>query len=68
MTKYFVLGLALLSATATCAQQTRPLYQDRQASTEARVQDLLGRMTTAEKVGQLSTLLGWEMYQKEGRR
>jgi beta-glucosidase len=68
MTKYLALGLALLSATATWAQQTRPLYQDRQAATEARVQDLLGRMTTAEKVGQLSTLLGWEMYQKDGQR
>lgn len=68
MLKYLALGLGLLSATATCAQPARPLYQNSQAPTEARVQDLLGRMTTAEKVGQLSTLLGWEMYQKEGKR
>ncbi|QKG57764.1 glycoside hydrolase family 3 C-terminal domain-containing protein [Hymenobacter sp. BRD128] len=68
MTKYLALGLGLLSATATCAQQARPLYQNSQAPTEARVQDLLSRMTTAEKVGQLSTLLGWEMYEKQGRR
>jgi beta-glucosidase len=68
MTKYFVLSLSLLGATTTYAQTTKPLYQDRKASTEARVQDLLARMTVEEKVGQLSTLLGWEMYQKDGQR
>jgi beta-glucosidase len=66
MPNYFALGLALLSATAASAQATKPLYQNRTAPTEARVSDLLARMTTEEKVGQLSTLLGWEMYQKEG--
>jgi len=68
MPKYLALGLCLLSITTATAQSKRPLYQNSQAPTEARVQDLLGRMTTAEKVGQLSTLLGWEMYQKEGQR
>jgi beta-glucosidase len=66
MTNYLVLGLCLLGATAARAQSKKPLYQDRQAPTEARVNDLLARMTTEEKVGQLSTLLGWEMYQKDG--
>jgi beta-glucosidase len=68
MTKYLALGLCLLGAPATYAQATKPLYQNRQASTEARVQDLLARMTVEEKVGQLSTLLGWEMYQKDGQK
>jgi beta-glucosidase len=68
MTNYLALGLCLLSATATYAQGSKPLYQDRQAPTEARVKDLLGRMTVEEKVGQLSTLLGWEMYQKQGQK
>ncbi|RZK38938.1 MAG: beta-glucosidase, partial [Hymenobacter sp.] len=68
MPNYLALGLCLLSATATYAQATKPLYQNRQATTEARVQDLLARMTVEEKVGQLSTLLGWEMYQKEGQK
>jgi len=68
MPNYLALGLCLLSVTATCAQGTKPLYQNRQASTEARVKDLLGRMTVEEKVGQLSTLLGWEMYQKDGQK
>ncbi|MBJ6142285.1 glycoside hydrolase family 3 N-terminal domain-containing protein [Hymenobacter sp. BT559] len=68
MPKYLALGLCLLGATATYAQSKKPLYQDRTAATEARVQDLLARMTTEEKVGQLSTLLGWEMYQKDGQK
>jgi beta-glucosidase len=68
MTTYLALGLCLLSATAASAQSAKPLYQNRQAPTEARVNDLLARMTVAEKVGQLSTLLGWEMYQKDGQR
>ena len=68
MMKHLALGLCLLSAPAACAQATRPLYQDRTAPTEARVQDLLARMTLEEKVGQLSTLLGWEMYQKDGQQ
>jgi len=68
MPKYLALGLCLLGATATYAQSKKPLYQDRTAATDARVQDLLARMTTEEKVGQLSTLLGWEMYQKDGQK
>ncbi|MFD1874193.1 glycoside hydrolase family 3 N-terminal domain-containing protein [Hymenobacter bucti] len=68
MPNYLALSLCLLGATATYAQSSKPLYQNRQATTEARVQDLLGRMTVEEKVGQLSTLLGWEMYQKDGQK
>jgi beta-glucosidase len=68
MLKSVTLGLCLLSATATYAQKAKPLYKDSKAPTEARVQDLLGRMTVEEKVGQLSTILGWEMYQKDGKR
>ena len=40
------------------------IYKDSTASIEARVQDLLSRMTVNKKVGQLSTLLGWKMYTK----
>ena len=68
MPNYLALGLCLLGATAAHAQSKKPLYQDRTAPTEARVTDLLARMTTEEKVGQLSTLLGWEMYQKDGAK
>jgi beta-glucosidase len=67
MANRLLLGLCLLATTAT-AQPSRPLYQNPIAPTDARVQDLLARMTVAEKVGQLSTLLGWEMYQKNGQK
>ncbi|HET9504209.1 MAG TPA: glycoside hydrolase family 3 N-terminal domain-containing protein [Hymenobacter sp.] len=67
MVNRLLLGLCLL-ATAATAQPGRPLYQNPTAPTDARVQDLLARMTVEEKVGQLSTLLGWEMYQKKGQK
>lgn len=66
--RLIVLGLSLLRVASVAAQPARPLYQNRTAPTEARVQDLLGRMTEAEKVGQLSILLGWEMHQKQGQQ
>lgn len=44
------------------------MYKNPAAPVESRVQDLLGRMTLEEKVGQLSTLLGWEMYDKQGKQ
>lgn len=43
-------------------------YQDKSAPIDVRVKDLIGRMTTAEKVGQLSKMLGWEMYEKSGNQ
>ncbi|WP_153800772.1 glycoside hydrolase family 3 N-terminal domain-containing protein [Foetidibacter luteolus] len=42
-----------------------PLYKNPSATTDERVADLLGRMTIEEKIGQLSTLLGWDMYDKK---
>lgn len=41
-----------------------PVYKNPNAPTESRVKDLLGRMTLAEKIGQLCCPLGWEMYTK----
>ncbi|AWM31406.1 glycoside hydrolase family 3 N-terminal domain-containing protein [Hymenobacter nivis] len=67
MLKRILFGLSIASAGPALAQPAGPpLYKNAQAPTEARVQDLLGRMTREEKVGQLSTLLGWAMYQKQG--
>ena len=40
-------------------------YKDATLSPYKRSLDLLSRMNTAEKIGQLSTLFGWEMYQKK---
>lgn len=41
-----------------------PVYKRADAPIEERVEDLLERMTTEEKVGQLCRLTGWEMYEK----
>lgn len=43
-----------------------PAYKNPRLSPEARTRDLLARMTTDEKVGQLLCPMGWEMYGKTG--
>lgn len=60
-----ILSLAFVAAvsfsgTVSYAQ----LYKDADAPVEQRVEDLLGRMTLKEKIGQLCCPLGWEMYTK----
>lgn len=42
----------------------QPPYTNPKLPLDARVADLLSRMTVEEKVGQLETPLGWEMYSK----
>ena len=44
-----------------------PVYKQATQPTEARVADLISRMTVEEKVGQLVCPLGWEMYTKTGK-
>ncbi|CAL9669526.1 glycoside hydrolase family 3 N-terminal domain-containing protein [Streptomyces sp. enrichment culture] len=44
---------------------TVPLYRDPAAAVPERVRDLLGRMTVAEKVGQLNQrMYGWHAYER----
>jgi beta-glucosidase len=63
-----VLVALLLQAPLFLLAQKKLLpYKDAKLPVEKRVEDLLGRMTLEEKVGQLSTLLGWEMYDKQGK-
>jgi beta-glucosidase len=56
--------------TLLCPQlQAQQLpYKNSTLPIEKRVSDLLGRMTVEEKVGQLSKLLGWDMYSKSGKK
>lgn len=65
------LRILLLTTMSTwlCPQiQAQQLpFKNNHLTTEQRVRDLLGRMTVDEKVGQLSKLLGWDMYQKKGK-
>ncbi len=43
-------------------------YKNPGLSVEERTSDLLSRMTLEEKVGQLLCPLGWEMYEKQGKK
>ena len=64
--------------TASLSQHTGPLigsksdaqqtlgYKNSKIPVEDRVNDLISRMTVDEKIGQISVLLGWEMYEKSG--
>jgi beta-glucosidase len=53
-----VLALAAGAAGGTWAAASQPLYKDPKAPVEARVEDLLSRMTEAEKIAQLRAI--WE--------
>lgn len=59
-----VVAAVLLSKTIV-AQKT-PDYKNPKLSIEKRTQDLVSRMTTEEKVGQLLCPMGWEMWDKSG--
>lgn len=66
-----VAGIGLCSAqkpASKAAQQAKssaiPAYLNPKLPVDARVTDLLSRMTIEEKVGQLEAPLGWEMYSK----
>lgn len=57
---------ALLLAAGRAGAQERPLYKDPSAAPAARAADLLARMTTEEKFGQLQQLDGlWEGNYRE---
>jgi beta-glucosidase len=49
------------------AQEKNAPYKNSKIPVTERVKDLIGRMTLEEKIGQLSALLGWEMYEKKGK-
>ena len=61
--------ILLAAATAlvvmACGKKA-PLYKDASLSAEERADDLIGRMTVEEKLGQLLCPLGWPMYEKVG--
>jgi len=62
--KRFFPFLLLFIVSGTVFGQNKMVYKDSTATAEARATDLVNRMTLEEKVGQLSTLLGWKMYEK----
>ena len=75
--KHITMACAVLLAMPVMAQKKSstkarkpvalPVYKQATQPTEARVADLISRMTVEEKVGQLVCPLGWEMYTKTGK-
>jgi beta-glucosidase len=55
-TRFVVLGAGLLGAAAATrgGEPAKPIYRDASQPIESRVEDLLGRMTLEEKVGQIN--------------
>ncbi|SFW33608.1 beta-glucosidase [Sinomicrobium oceani] len=62
---WIILLISHFPVTAQKKNSGSPLYKNPSALVEDRVNDLLQHMTIEEKVGQLSTLLGWDMYSKK---
>ena len=54
---------AAVCLLAGCGKKT-PLYKDASRPSDERADDLIGRMTVEEKLGQLLCPLGWPMYEK----
>ena len=57
---FFVAGIMCTS----CSNDGTPLYKDASAPVGKRVEDLLGRMTLEEKVGQMNQFVGLEHIRK----
>ena len=64
MKKLFLAVVFAFSLTTLWAQ--RLPYKDSRLPVNERVNDLLGRMTLAEKVGQLRCTLAWNYYELRG--
>ena len=59
-----ILTLISVFMTASCSNDDNPVYKDASAPVEKRVEDLLGRMTLEEKVGQMNQFVGLEHIRK----
>src|SRR5262249_50814850 len=51
------LAVLLVAAPSAAAAPSGPVYLDSKASVSARVEDLLSRMTLAEKIGQMDQIV-----------
>ena len=60
------IAMLLLSCSLTANAQ-KPIYKDASQPVEARVADLLSRMTLDEKIGQVRCPLGWFIYDKDAK-
>ncbi len=64
--KIVLLACAVAMPVLHSAAQPLLPYKDARLSAAERTRDLLARMTTEEKIGQLLCPLGWEMYAIQG--
>lgn len=64
MLKPFISLAACLTLFACSQSDNQPAYKNADLPTDARVEDLLDRMTVEEKLGQMLCPLGWPMYEK----
>ncbi|MDD4778449.1 MAG: glycoside hydrolase family 3 N-terminal domain-containing protein [Fermentimonas sp.] len=64
MKRLFYLILILFSCLVSQISLSQQTYKDTTRTTEERVADLINRMNTEEKIGQLCFPTGWEMYNK----
>ena len=55
---------AMMALSVNAKMKNKPIYKDAKAPVEARVEDLLGRMTLEEKVGQMNQLVGIEHFKQ----
>lgn len=56
--------VSVIVLVCACSTEIAPVYKDASQPVEARVKDLLSRMTPKEKIGQLICPFGWPMYEK----
>ncbi|WP_316788350.1 glycoside hydrolase family 3 N-terminal domain-containing protein [Pedobacter frigoris] len=68
MNKTLSFFLLLAGLAFKSSAQQKPVYKNANMPVESRVKDLISRMTVDEKIGQVSVLLGWEMYDKTGNK
>lgn len=66
MKRFFISTLFITVITLTAFPQKKLPYKDATLPIEQRVDDLLGRMSVKEKIGQLRCTLAWNYYEIKG--
>ena len=62
--RHYILTILSAMTLAACSDNGTPVYKDAYAPVKERVEDLLGRMTLEEKVGQMNQFVGLEHIKK----
>lgn len=62
--RHYILTILATMTLAACSDNGTPVYKDTSAPVKERVEDLLGRMTLEEKVGQMNQFVGLEHIKK----